>query len=190
VKEYERIDNDSVAPGIPKCISFRYYIDIDEWPELSYIGEYKSKPKPNEYYVNRRNGKLYSPEDKVLAIGLEEDHNRRHYEYFVPGYEPEKGKPPTRDEIKGMIWDYERMQSYERGYWYVLVVNVEMLVMGEVVLRDALYGIESDDKETLENTPVELARELWLRRDKVILKLENQVNCLSVPTYTSEVEAC
>jgi hypothetical protein len=114
-----------------KIFSVRIRHEIDEWPDLSWLGEYSDQPK-GKYYIDRKE---------------RGDQGRNELRYFSASrnYDGEKKK----DAIKYMEQDYERMDAYNRGNWYMMGIRAEaeISVAGNVIQKissGGLWGVESD----------------------------------------------
>lgn len=140
--------------------SFHFVVhsELDEYPDLSWLGEYTDK-EPDAFYFDRRNGLFcgettyktvtddegYEEEEaevETLALALPTEHDSRTYRYFVPANPPKNSK--DTDLIKGAIADYERMEEYNRGYWNMQGIVVTMFMDGKELASSSLWGIESD----------------------------------------------
>jgi hypothetical protein len=115
-----------------RIISVTVRREVDDSPDLSFIGEYSRKPEgPNAIDRQERN-----------------DMGRNEYRYFNPTMTAEEtGNPDSPEQ------DYRRMENYNRGEWCMMGVfaTAEVVLTGNVVQKfrsGGLWGIESDSEES------------------------------------------
>jgi len=139
------------------------------------LGKYTERPEG--IYIDRRLGTL-TDGDKVYAEGLRTRGGDREFSYFQPGYECD-GRicGPDAEDIRAMTEDYKRMESYSRGDWQMLGIVVKMTVNGREAATDSVWGNESDGGDDyLMDCALELARDQWAGRAKVIAELETKAS--------------
>lgn len=110
-----------------EIVSIDFKCEYDPDPDLSHLGEYSDKPEPG--HIPREN------------VG------RGEYGYFIPAMTGEEtGNPDSPRQ------DYERMESYNRGEWYMCYCYAEAVVVVDGVrqkIRSAgLGGVESDSDKS------------------------------------------
>jgi len=128
----------------PRIDSIGIRVEMDEYPDLSWLGEYTDHPSQKDW-------------DRGMVI--ERRAGSREYKYFVGGSEP--------DYVER---DYERMEAYNRGDWYMTGVIAEAEVsypMGQRGHRrierfssGGLWGIESDSGDYFREVAQEQLHEL------------------------------
>lgn len=114
-----------------RIISVKVHRETDTDPDLSYLGEYTSRPGAEDVTIDRQ------------ARG---DMERGTYRYFVAAMSgKESGNLDSPEQ------DYQRMEAYNRNEWCMMGVWAEAeVVLTDVVQRirsGGLWGIESDSGE-------------------------------------------
>lgn len=111
-------------PGPLEILSVCIRREQDENPDLSHLGEYSDTPGPD-----------------AIDRGSSTDR----YRYFNPAMTgDETGYPDSP------LQDYERMEAYECGDWYMLGIRVEARIRNpetcvvHEISSGGLWGIESD----------------------------------------------
>jgi hypothetical protein len=114
-----------------ESITIQHYMDTD--PDLSHLGRYSDEPGPD--CIDRQ------------ARG---DMGRNEFRYFIPGNTAEETGSPDSPQH-----DYERMETYNRGHWYMLGIRARAVIripMGSdaivhVIESPGIWGVESDGGE-------------------------------------------
>lgn len=130
--------------------SIRILHKIDEYPDLSYLGEYTDR-KPYKEDLNRKSAfyRYYA--------------ERNEYKYFIPaysvsehrndlqkiGYSKGVSEEMARQYCKS---DFDRMEAYNRGDWYAIGIIAEAIIelpcngykKMQVISSGGLWGIDSD----------------------------------------------
>lgn len=111
-------------------------------PDLSWMGEYSNTPGP--YAIDTGKGSRY-------------------LQYFNPPWENYKGEP--EEEIKKYCrQDFERMEAYNRGDWWMLgicatvTVSHDSWAAGKEIGRSSVWGVESDGGDWINKTAQEQGR--------------------------------
>lgn len=119
--------------------------EVDDCPDLSYLGEYTSQP---------------GDDDKTIDREERGDRGRHEYRYFVAAMSGEDtGNPESVEQ------DYRRMEDYNRNEWCMLgitaVAQVSLNGVIQTIHSGGIWGIESDsDKDYLEEMAQEQLNEL------------------------------
>jgi len=114
-----------------RIVSVTIRREVDDSPDLSFIGEYGRHP------------------EGPCAIDRQErgDMGRNEHRYFNPAMTGEEtGNPDSPEQ------DYKRMEDYNRGEWCMMGVfaTADVVLTGNVVQKvrsGGLWGIESDSDE-------------------------------------------
>jgi hypothetical protein len=113
-----------------RILSVRVRWETDSDPDLSFIGEYASRPGPDDRTIDR--------EERG-------DVGRNEYRYFIAAMSGEEtGNPESVEQ------DYRRMEDMNRGDWQMLGCWCEaevVLIPGgpiQTIRSGGLCGIESD----------------------------------------------
>jgi len=115
-----------------RILSVKVTRETDPAPDLSYLGEYVSRTSADHAIDRVERG----------------DAGRNEYRYFIPTMTAEEtGNPESPEQ------DYQRMERYNAGDWYMLGIKVtaEVQFTGDTVqtIRSGgLWGIESDSEES------------------------------------------
>jgi len=116
-----------------KLLEIRIEIKEDEYPDLSFLGEFGSRWQ--KYAIDRK---------------LKGTWNRGEYEYFYPANQPE---PEMTSREKHIAWDeceqdFWRMEKYSRGDWTMLLIRAVAIVKINDVIQKitsgGIGGVESD----------------------------------------------
>jgi hypothetical protein len=116
-----------------KLQSIVLHVDVDTYPDASYLGKYTDKPTAGA--IDRQ------------ALG---DIERGQYRYFVPANTAEETGSPDSP-----MQDYKRMEALQRGDWQLLGVWAEAILRVTVngmtqqqrIRSGGLWGIESDSSQ-------------------------------------------
>lgn len=151
----------------PTITSVKIVREIDEQPDLSYLGAYSSH-RDEEYSIDRHE---------------RGDMGRNEFRYFTPAMTGEEtGNTDSPEQ------DYQRMEAYKRGEWWMVGIYAVAEIRGESGVRQyiqsgGLWGIESDsDKSYLESVARE---ELEALRDEL---LSLGFSARSIKSALSDVE--
>lgn len=116
-----------------RILEVRIRQETDTDPDLSFLGEYTSKPGRPECTIDRE------------ARG---DQGRNEFQYFVAANSGEEtGNPESVEQ------DYQRMEAYNRGDWHMVGVwaeaRVQLTDQGAVqtIRSGGLWCIESDSED-------------------------------------------
>jgi len=134
-----------------KRSDFTKVVEVDECPDISFLGEYADAPAP--WNICRHCG-------EYVAL-IEGEHNCPHYSRefnFVKPYAVGE-KEGTDTYIKYGRQDFERLEAMQRGEWQFLGVMARVTV--RIPMRDGAYishtvespgiwGIESDCQESID----------------------------------------
>jgi hypothetical protein len=120
----------------------------------------------DEYTVNQyANGFIEIHYRPVLRSGLSRS-GRGEYEWFESG---NYSTPADEDELDYFVQDYERVEDYNKAYWYMTGCVAKAVVMHTVAggreveeeFNTSVWGIESDsDKDYFRQTAGEMLSEL------------------------------
>lgn len=126
--------------------------DLDDCPDLSWIGCYKNQPGPDDRTIDRKE---------------RGDMGRHEYRYFIAANSAKDTGCETSVEE-----DYQRFEAYNRNDWQMVgvraVAEVQLAENGPIqrITSGGLWGIESDAGDyfrTVENEQLaELRNELEL----------------------------
>lgn len=141
-KHYERYDNGEVIEK--SGYTFTVKFEVDEYPDLSFYGEYTDKPN-------------WYDSDRYMIIDRKENRNmgRNEYRYFQCAYDMQDAAKWYKESgyckhdcyilpRKHSLEDYERMEDYNKGDWCMLGIIVTCNETGE---KESLWGCASDDHE-------------------------------------------
>lgn len=112
-----------------RILSVTIHRDLDDSPDLSWIGEYSNHPGPDDRTIDRQE---------------RGDMGHGEFRYFVAAM-----SPADTGNAESVECDYRRMEDYSNGGWHMTRVyaTADVQFLGDVVqtLRSGgLWGIESD----------------------------------------------
>lgn len=139
--------------------------EIDEYPDLSFYGEYTMDIKPgviirehNEFYEKIHTGMERDIDGRFIGkLSPEWSHfyNRNEFPGFKPYVTGEK--VGTKDYYKYGMAEYERMEQYNRGHWCMISIVIRTNISGKIpstikpgyteisdTIISSLSGVESD----------------------------------------------
>jgi hypothetical protein len=172
--------------------------EIDEYPDLSFYGEYTSDIKPG--VIIREHNEFY----EKIHTGMERDIDGRfigkkepEYSHFYgrneyPGFKPYAGgeKIGTKEYYLSGMADYERMEKYNRNHWYMINIVVTTHVYGKIPSMDDKPGyteISDTISNSLSNVESDGGKEYL---DEIIsdLKSENKADLLKMGFSEAEID--
>lgn len=124
-KQFLRTDN-----AKKRIMSVDFVRDVDDSPDLSFIGEYGRDAQENSIDRQERN-----------------DMDRGEYRYFTPALSgDETGNLDSPEQ------DYQRMESYNAGQWCMLFCQARAVIsingVQQTITSSGLGGVESDSEES------------------------------------------
>lgn len=106
----------------------RFVREVDECPDSSYLGEYRTTPGKDDVTIDRKE---------------RGDMDRNQFRYFIAAMSPEESG--NKDSVEA---DYERMERLQRGDWCYLnvcaVASVYVNGVHQTIRSGGCGGIESD----------------------------------------------
>jgi len=124
----------------PPTVTVRREVDIDPDPDLSWLGEYTSSPTNDSHPV-------------AIDRKARGDHRQGEYTFFHGGANYSVGGKfcdPVAEGLAYVEQDYQRMEAYNRGEWWMVGVIATAVLeteAGPIEEVASLWGIESDSDE-------------------------------------------
>ncbi len=123
MNQYLRTDNMT-----KRILAVRFETSPDSDPDLSWMGEYVDQPGADDVTVDRK------------ARG---DAGQRDLRYFVAAMSGEETGNPASVER-----DYQRMEAYNRGEWYMFFCQAVAMVsingVMQIITSGGMSGVDSD----------------------------------------------
>jgi len=127
-----------------RIVNVQFRVEQDECPDLSFIGEYSSEPRADDVTVDRKE---------------RNDMGRGEFRYFIAAMSGEQtGNPESVEQ------DYQRMEEYNRGGWYMTFAFAEADIsingVTQTIRSGGLGGVESDSGTYFDEIKAEQYNEL------------------------------
>jgi hypothetical protein len=118
--------------------------EIDENPDLDFLGIYTSKI-PNTSYVDRKRSVLVIPQ-KDLEIELPFDIDFRHQDYeYIKSFNYEN---PSEEEYQYIFQDVQLLEGYNNQKWYMRGCIVTASLNGIELAKESVWGLDSTMTES------------------------------------------
>jgi hypothetical protein len=133
-----------------EVINIIFILEMDQDPDLSYLGEFSLTAPTDRYYIRRNTGELFNPAGRV--IGRRHDLSPQINERFQPPYfivtNLDENCKVTKVMMVDAFQDWRRAEQFDVGVWYFVgVVGVAIVIDDDgekTIYSPGIWGVESD----------------------------------------------
>lgn len=137
---------------------FTVEIILDNSPDLSYIGEYANNPDDRFVTIDRvKQGDYGRGQYRYFVTSVEKSERQYYYDKYIgEGMAHKDAKKAAKQDVKRIALQmYERMESYNNGYWHMVGVKVS-----KGRYNESLWGVESDYEDGIREVIDDLISEV------------------------------